>query len=147
MRYSYQKEYILKILKNSKKHYSAEEIHTKVTEVIPKVSLMTVYRNLNKLVQEGNIFPFHIGNVQHFCGNVNLHSHLHCINCGIVVDKYFKDKFIDQLLNKLDSEQFKPLHNGILIRGFCKNCAPHNKTKQLPKDVGYRYGLLENQTK
>jgi len=59
MSYSFQKEAILNILRASENHQSVDELHKKLTEIIPKVSLMTVYRNLNKLVKEGIAFPFH----------------------------------------------------------------------------------------
>ena len=88
MKYSHQKQTLIGILQNSEKHYSTEQIHNKLKKVIPNVSLMTVYRNLNKLVKEGVVLPFHIDNVMHFCGNNKQHFHMHCVACGKVVDGY-----------------------------------------------------------
>ena len=120
MSYSYQKETILNILHDTEKHYSVEEIHKELTKIIPKVSLMTVYRNLNKLVNKGVILPFHIDNVLHFCGNEEPHIHLHCVSCGTLVDKH--DIEINNMLVHVKSKDFLSLLNGIVIRGFCMNC-------------------------
>ena len=68
-----------------------DELHKKLSDVIPKVSLMTVYRNLNKLVKEGVAFPFHINNALHYCGNSKSHFHLHCVSCVNTVDVYNND--------------------------------------------------------
>ena len=121
MSYSFQKEAILNILHDSEDHQSVNELHNKLTKIIPKVSLMTVYRNLNKLVKEGVAFPFHINNILHYCGNRNKHFHLHCVSCNNTEDIYNMD-INNYFQNHLDSEDFLPLSNGIIIKGFCNNC-------------------------
>jgi|TARA_B100002003_G_scaffold246173_2_gene275310 Fe2+ or Zn2+ uptake regulation protein len=121
MSYSFQKEAILDILRNTENHYLVEEIHIELMKIIPKVSLMTVYRNLNKLTNEGQVFPFHIDNVLRFCGNNKPHYHLHCVGCDNIVDG-FNSEVNNIILNHVKSEDFLPLPNGIVIRGFCKNC-------------------------
>ena len=122
MRYSFQKEAILNILNKTENHYSVEEIHTKLLQVIPMVSLMTVYRNLSKLANEGHVLPFHVDNVLHFCGNEKTHHHLSCVKCGKVTDG-FDTKMYDAVLNNVKSEDFLPLSNGIVIKGLCRTCS------------------------
>ena len=125
MRYSFQKEAILNILHSTKNHYSVEEIHMKLMKLIPKVSLMTVYRNLSKLTNEGHLLPFHIDNVLHYCGNNKSHLHLHCVDCDDVLD-YYNEVINKVVLNHIKSEKFFPLSNGMVIKGLCKGCKDGN---------------------
>ena len=50
MNYSKQREMILNTLKMNVVHPSAEYIHSVLKKEYPKMSLATVYRNLNQLV-------------------------------------------------------------------------------------------------
>jgi|TARA_B100000315_G_C14193304_1_gene414318 Fe2+ or Zn2+ uptake regulation protein len=125
MSYSFQKESILKIVNNTTNHYSVEEIHEELTKIISGVSLMTVYRNLSKLTNEGHVLPFHIDNVLHFCGNNKPHFHFHCVECGKIVDD-FNSEIKNIILNHMKSKDFIPLLNGIMIKGLCKNCTVGN---------------------
>ena len=52
MRNTKQKEIILNIVNNSSNHLNANSIYLKAKEVMPNISLGTVYRNLNNLVLE-----------------------------------------------------------------------------------------------
>jgi len=125
MGYSIQKEMILNVLHSSRQHRSVEEIHKELTKIIPAVSLMTVYRNLNKLVKDGSVFPFHVGNVQHFCGNPESHFHLLCVDCGTIEDGH--DRKISNMLKQIKLNDFSILPNGMIIKGLCNNCNPNNK--------------------
>ena len=122
---------ILNILHDTKEHHSVDGIHKELTKIIPTVSLMTVYRNLNKLVKDGAVLPFHIGNVQHFCGNNESHFHLHCVDCGTILDGH--DKKISKILDYIDIKDFSVLPNGMIIRGICSNCMSVNKIKNYIK--------------
>ena len=84
MRYSFHRDKILEILKErTDKHYSAEEIYQELKKAIPKVSLMTVYRNLDRLKKEGTVIPIGVHKVQHYCLVSNeLHFHLTIIGSG-----------------------------------------------------------------
>ena len=55
MKYSYQREEILKVVKASSGHISALEVYDEVKKTIPNISLGTVYRNLNSLVEHNYI--------------------------------------------------------------------------------------------
>jgi Fe2+ or Zn2+ uptake regulation protein len=54
-RYSRQREHILKIVQNTDSHPTADWVYEQARAVIPNISLGTVYRNLNLLVEEGLI--------------------------------------------------------------------------------------------
>ena len=111
---------------STENHYSVEEVHLELRKIIPNVSLMTVYRNLSKLTNKGHVLPFHIDNVLHYCGNNKSHFHLHCVDCGKIVDD-FNTEVNNIILDHVKSEDFSPLLNGTVIRGFCKNCRFRNQ--------------------
>ena len=121
MSYSYQRESILRVLHESDKHYSIEEIHNKLLKKDLNISLMTVYRNLKKLVNKGHVSPFHIDNVMHFCGNRKVHYHMHCVGCGNIEDVYNK-KMNNILFDQVKSKNFSPFQNGVIVKGFCGDC-------------------------
>ena len=110
---------------STENHYSVEEVHLELRKIIPNVSLMTVYRNLSKLTNKGHVLPFHIDNVLHYCGNNKSHFHLHCVDCGKVVDD-FNTEVNNVIIDHVKSEDFIPLSNGMVIRGLCKSCKVGN---------------------
>ena len=61
MKYSYQREIILETLQKKKCHFTAKEIYEKVKQTIPKISLGTVYRNLNILSEYNDLNDLKIG--------------------------------------------------------------------------------------
>ena len=59
-RYSRQRELIYDVLLHSREHPTAEMVYKLLKPEHPSLSLGTVYRNLNQLVEEGTIasLPF-----------------------------------------------------------------------------------------
>ena len=54
MNYSKQREIILNTLKENVVHPTAEYLYAKIQEKDPKISLATLYRNLNQLTENGH---------------------------------------------------------------------------------------------
>jgi len=82
-----QRAAILKCLRESFTHPTAEEIYEEVQKRIPRISLGTVYRNLQVLVEEGYAkrIPTAQGS-QRFDRNVSAHHHVVCLECGTIED-------------------------------------------------------------
>ena len=55
LRMTNQREIILQELQKSKKHMTADELYSRVRKVMPRISLATVYRNLETLSDAGII--------------------------------------------------------------------------------------------
>ena len=55
MRNTRQREEILDFLRSKREHYTAVQIYDAVRQKIPDISLGTVYRNLGKLVEGGEV--------------------------------------------------------------------------------------------
>lgn len=122
MRNSKQRETILKIVKESDDHPTADMVYNRARVLINNISLGTVYRNLNLLSEQGLIKKFKIvGDNERFDKTVIMHSHFVCKCCGKVVD-IMEDSmkgFIDELSKKTDSliERYE-----VSLLGTCSHC-------------------------
>jgi Fe2+ or Zn2+ uptake regulation protein len=68
-------------------HPTAEEICRRVRRVLPRVSLGTVYRNLQRLVGDGLVGVAHLGSrVARYDPTPAAHDHFVCRSCGRVED-------------------------------------------------------------
>mgnify|MGYP003107555278 CR=1 FL=1 len=87
MRYSKQRELVLQKVEQLCDHPTAEEIFDLAAKECPGLSLGTVYRNLNSLVDAGRVRRVSIpGKADRFDHTLGWHSHLYCNCCGGVVD-------------------------------------------------------------
>jgi|YNPMSStandDraft_2_1061718.scaffolds.fasta_scaffold79063_1 Fur family peroxide stress response transcriptional regulator len=78
---------ILRILRNTRTHPSAEWIWKEVKKDFPSVTLATVYRNLHILERMGEVFSFEANlGERRFDGCVKPHPHFVCTECGKVYD-------------------------------------------------------------
>ena len=48
-----QQQAIFQLVKRSQKHLTADDVYAEVRRTLPRISLATVYRNLEKLVDAG----------------------------------------------------------------------------------------------
>lgn len=88
LRMTHQRRVILEEVKRLKTHPTADEIYDRVRQRLPRVSLGTVYRNLDLLAACGLITRLEPVHPQmRFDGNTDLHYHLTCQQCGRVEDK------------------------------------------------------------
>lgn len=86
-KFSRQREAIKKYLSSTTSHPTAETIYENIRLVYPKISLGTVYRNLNLLVDHGEILKLSCGDGSiHFDGNSLPHNHFICDSCGAISD-------------------------------------------------------------
>jgi Fur family ferric uptake transcriptional regulator len=91
---------IIEELMKLRTHPSADELYERVRRRLPRVSMGTVYRNLETLSREGMIRRLELGgSLRRFDGDMNEHHHIRCIRCGRINDlpggseptKYDKD--------------------------------------------------------
>ena len=86
MRYSPQRESILKIVRGTDTHPTAEWIFSQTRQEMPTISLGTVYRNLNQLVAAGRLQAVQDGRQTRFDANLSSHDHFRCLRCGALLD-------------------------------------------------------------
>jgi len=86
-RRSRQRETILRILKNTKSHPTADWIFQRTRKEIPNISLGTVYRNLNTLREEGLIQKLNLeSSFDRYDADTSFHYHFTCRKCKKVYD-------------------------------------------------------------
>ena len=86
MRYSHQREAIKKVVQNTNSHPTADWVFNQTKKIIPNISLGTVYRNLKRLEEEGEMNTIYDGNIARYDWNTESHDHLKCKECGDLVD-------------------------------------------------------------
>ncbi len=117
-----QKEAILRVLKSTTSHPTADWIYSEVRKEIPNISLGTVYRNLKLLWESGEISEMDFsGTFSRFDSNPDNHYHFRCERCGRVFD-------VDEPVNKETDDRvaqktgFKIFYHRLEFRGLCREC-------------------------
>ena len=110
------------------KHICSQQHHTlpqkpQLQNDFPNISLGTVYRNLNFLVDHGEALRLDMGDGNdHFDGNVMPHNHFFCRKCHHVLDLEMDGiNHIDVIANA----GFDGIIEGhtIYFTGLCPDCA------------------------
>ena len=77
-----QREIILQELQKSRQHLTADELFRVVRKKMPRISLATVYRNLEVLSETGLIAKLEVsGRQRRFDSEVVGHDHVSCVQC------------------------------------------------------------------
>ena len=90
LRMTRQRRAILEELGKTKAHPSADDLYRVVRKLMPRISLGTVYRNLEVLTDLG--LAKKIGPPEsrtRYDGNLEDHYHFRCMNCGNIYDVPF----------------------------------------------------------
>lgn len=117
-----QREAILRVLRNTTCHPTADWIYEEGRKDIPNISLGTVYRNLKLLREAGKILEIDLGgNFSRFDGNQDNHYHFRCERCGHVFDV---DEPVDIEINERVARKtgFKISYHRLEFRGLCREC-------------------------
>lgn len=120
MRYSRQRELILKKVSLLNDHPTAEEIYQEASRDISGLSLGTVYRNLNTLVDAGLVRRVSVpGQADRFDHTLRMHSHMCCTKCGGV-----SDVAVDEaaLLSLLQAGMGTVEDYSLTVFGCCEGC-------------------------
>lgn len=128
MKYSRQRELILETLRALENHPTAEELHEAVRRHMPSISLGTVYRNLNLLVDAGIIRKLESSGSAsiRYDGRMDEHCHLICTSCGSIMDI---DLGISARIDTAVREQagFIVTEHGIVLKGICAECVRNHQ--------------------
>jgi len=118
-----QRKLILEELQRVKQHLSADEVYDIVRKRLPRISLGTVYRNLEILSELGEIRKLeHSGVVRRFDWDPTHHYHIRCMQCGRIDDapipplKNIERKFRDVTDYKVNGHHFE-------FVGLCPTCS------------------------
>ena len=128
MRYSKQRNLILNILRENPVHPTAEWIFEKAREEMPGIGVATVYRNLNALVEAGEIERIPgVDGVDRFDGNHIPHYHMKCNACGMLFDLEPESEAALAKMEAVIKETFPTdaveiKLNTMLLKGTCRQC-------------------------
>jgi len=118
-RLTQQRLIILQELSGLSSHPTAETVYRLVRKKFPKISLGTVYRNLNYLTNEGLIKQLKTNDDKfHFDAKFTDHLHFICQRCKKIYD-LSKSQFLKSLKN-YSGGQVKKIE--CYLFGICKKC-------------------------
>jgi len=118
-----QREMIIKELKKFSGHPTADELYDKVKKKLPRISLATVYRNLEILQETGEVVRLSCcsGQEARYDGLPHPHLHFMCEQCEAIVDLKAVLPVMDNMIGSpLEGHEVDGYH--VVLRGTCRNC-------------------------
>jgi Fe2+ or Zn2+ uptake regulation protein len=118
-----QRQAVLRVIRESDQHMTANEVFAKSRKLLPGISFATVYNSLRYLKQEGFIGEVRFGtDAARFDRKLTRHDHALCNNCGKLVD--LELTIPDELLRAAaQRSKFKPESIELTLRGSCPECS------------------------
>jgi Fur family ferric uptake transcriptional regulator len=127
LRITRQRKLILEELKRMDNHPSADELYDAVRSRLPKISLGTVYRNLEILSELGQIQKLELGGAtRRYDWDTEKHYHIRCVECGRVDDAPVAP--LQRIENELyGSTVFTIIGHRLEFTGFCPSCSRNSQ--------------------
>lgn len=128
MKYSKQREIILETLSANPIHPTADQIYFMIKVIDPKISLATVYRNLNLLAENGIIKKIEgLDGVARFDHNTHNHYHFICTKCNKVYDVPYE--IAPDVVENISARTGLTIEScHVSLSGICHECK-NKKTK------------------
>lgn len=113
---------VLEAVNKLQSHATADEVYQEIARVHPHISRGTVYRNLNRLAEAGEIRRIELsGGADRFDHRCHDHCHVRCEKCGRVFDVDMA--FVSGLEKNIrDDHGFLFTGYDIIFRGICPAC-------------------------
>jgi Fur family ferric uptake transcriptional regulator len=130
MRMTKQRRVILDALRKNHIHPTADVIYEMVRKQMPKISLGTVYRNLEILTALGEIQTLELsGSQKRYDGIPQKHYHIRCLHCGRVDDAPIAP------LNRLEDDLYESTVYTIMghrleFIGLCPDCSRNKEARE-----------------
>ena len=116
-----QRQLLFRLLHDNPAHPSAEALYDQASELMPGISLRTVYQTLNDLAAMGELQHVTVGSgPARFDPNTDDHHHAVCDRCGDVVDVYVTNL---AALEVAGLRGFRPTSARLVFSGTCEKCA------------------------
>jgi Fur family ferric uptake transcriptional regulator len=117
-----QRTLILETLDTLGNHPTADEIFESVRQRLPRISLSTVYRNLEFLAKSGHIRKLEMGGRPvRFDGTVSPHFHIRCISCNRIDDLRGRRVVVIEDARDFDHD-YQVLGYQVEFIGLCATC-------------------------
>jgi Fur family ferric uptake transcriptional regulator len=120
------------VRKDLDRHMTADEIYEEVRKRLPRISLGTVYRNLEILAELGEIQKLEMaGSIKRFDGNPQKHYHIRCLRCGRMDNAPVAP--LQQVEDRLHGATvFTIIGHRLEFEGFCPECAKETASDLSP---------------
>ena len=118
-----QRRSVLRVIRGSDKHLTANEVFEDARRLLPGISFATVYNSLRYLKQNGVIGEVRFGaDSTRYDRKLSRHDHAICNSCGKLVDL---DLSLPAGLFKEAAKrsQFEPESIELTLRGLCPECS------------------------
>lgn len=117
-----QSSLVLETVRKLQCHATADEVYSEIIKTYPTISRGTVYRNLQRLCETGEIrkreIPDGADRFDHLCDD---HYHIRCVKCGRVFDVDMG--YISNLEQSVrDAHGFSFTGHDIVFKGICPEC-------------------------
>ncbi len=127
LRMTRQRRVILDELRRVDTHPTADELYALVRRVLPRISLGTVYRNLEILAERGLIRRLDgAGGKRRYDGDVGHHYHVRCERCGRMGDVHMEPIAIDKRAARRASA-YRITGIRLELAGICPKCRAGSK--------------------
>lgn len=131
-----QRAVIFEIIRGESGHLDARDIHRQAQEKLPRLSLSTVYRNLELLKSSGVIEELRWAPHRHYETKAKTqHHHLVCLGCGRIQE--FKYPILDHLRKIPQVQQFDIREIEINLYGYCPQCQKEGECGPTKSDTTY----------
>ncbi len=125
LKFTKQRELILKFLYENDGHFTPEDIYRLIKEENPNINIgiATVYRTLTLLEtsQIASSISFGVQGKKYELGLKKHHDHLICNQCGDIIE--FFDEVIEERQEEIAKKfNFKMIDHTMKIVGLCENC-------------------------
>lgn len=130
VRMTKQRRLILQALRENNIHPTADMVYEMVRKKMPRISLGTVYRNLEILTALGEIQTLELsGSQKRYDGIPQKHYHIRCLHCGRVDDAPVAP------LNRLEDDLYESTVYTIMghrleFIGLCPDCSKNEEVRQ-----------------
>ena len=121
---------VLDTVKKLKCHPTADEVYEEIIKEHPNVSRTTVYRNLQRLSETGDLLKIEVPDAaDRFDHNCRNHYHIKCTECGDIAD--IDMDYITDIYGKIkDANGFTITDYELIFKGICPNCRNTLQEKQ-----------------
>ena len=124
MNYSWQRQLILETVQKSKQHMTAAQVYQLARKNCPHLSLGTVYRNLNLLVDIGQLRRIGVpGEADRYDWQLETHPHLFCRRCKKVLNLAMQSDALEALVQSCPGIQAEDYN--FIVTGLCPDCKQH----------------------
>jgi len=135
LRMTHQREIILEELRRATSHPTADELFERIKKKLPRISLATVYRNLEILSEAGIIKKLEIsGRQKRFDWDPQDHDHVYCTQCHRV-DNIPTTTTPFLSVNTKEQKGYQITGCRIEFYGLCPNCQKPQKLKRSKGDT------------